>query len=94
MVATFVLSVALGCVTAVVAVFIVPFKSPKNVVNVAVVPVTVPAKVALAPVKVKARVLLLGLNLIAPVPMLPKSAKPFVEKFKSSFGGKKKYYVI
>ena len=56
MVATFVLSVALGCVTAVVAVFIVPFKSPKNVVNVAVVPVTVPAKVALAPVKVKASV--------------------------------------
>ena len=45
---------------------------------------TLPAKLALAPVNVSASVLELGLNLIAPVPVFDMSAKPFVEKFKSS----------
>jgi len=44
----------------------------------------VPAKVALAPVNVNAKVWLDGLNRIAPVPVFDMSAKPFVEKFKSS----------
>ena len=79
MVATVVSFVELPFVVAVVTVFIVPFKSPENVVA-----VTEPAKVAFAPVSVNAKVWPDGLNRIAPVPVFDMSAKPFVEKFKSS----------